>query len=117
MRVVAGDRDELVAGTMLGRTARQSLLQAWGERFDLQLVEHLTLFRYDDVPGMIGRVGTAFGARGVNISQAAVGYQPAEGRQGTAVMIVTTDAPVPQDLVDEIVASDGFVGGRSVSLD
>jgi D-3-phosphoglycerate dehydrogenase len=117
VRVVAGDRDELVAGTMLGRTARQSLLQAWGERFDLQLVEHLTLFRYDDVPGMIGRVGTAFGARGVNISQAAVGYQPAEGRKGTAVMIVTTDAPVPQDLVDEIVASDGFVGGRSVSLD
>ncbi len=32
-------------------------------------------------------------------------------------MVVTTDAPVPQDLVDEIVASDGFVGGRSVSLD
>ena len=31
-------------------------------------------------------------------------------------MAVTTDAPVPQAVVDEIVASDGFVAGRAVSL-
>jgi hypothetical protein len=31
-------------------------------------------------------------------------------------MAVTTDAPVPQSVVDEIVASDGFVAGRAVSL-
>ena len=38
---------------------------------------HLALFRYQDVPGMVGRVGTAFGAHGVNISSAAaVGRQP-----------------------------------------
>ncbi len=115
VRVVTADRDELVAGTMLGRTARQSLLQAWGERFNLQLVDYLTLLRYEDVPGMIGRVGTAFGERGINISSAAVGYQDADG-QGTAVMVVTTDSPAPQDLVDEIVASAGFTEGRSVVL-
>ena len=34
---------------------------------------HLALFRYRDVPGMIGRVGTAFGEPGVNIGSAAVG--------------------------------------------
>jgi D-3-phosphoglycerate dehydrogenase len=117
VRVVAGDRDELVAGTLLGRTSRQALLQAWGERFNLQLVDYLTLFRYDDVPGMIGRVGSAFGERGINISSMAVGYQPAEGRQGTAVMVVTTDACVPQQIVDEIVASTDFVDGRAVVLD
>jgi hypothetical protein len=31
-------------------------------------------------------------------------------------MTVTTDAPVPQALIDEIVASDGFVDGRGISL-
>ena len=31
-------------------------------------------------------------------------------------MVVTADAAVPQDLVDEIVASDGFVAGRTISL-
>ena len=31
-------------------------------------------------------------------------------------MIVTTDAPVPQDVVDEIVSEDGFVAGRTITL-
>ena len=30
-------------------------------------------------------------------------------------MTVTTDAPVPDELVREIVALDGFHGGRAVS--
>ena len=41
---------------------------------------HLALFRYCDVPGMIGRVGTVFGEHGVNIDSAAVGRQPRRGR-------------------------------------
>jgi hypothetical protein len=31
-------------------------------------------------------------------------------------MAVTTDAPVPQAVIDQIVASDGFVAGRTLSL-
>ena len=31
-------------------------------------------------------------------------------------MVVTADAPVPQDVVDRIAATDGFVDGRAVSL-
>jgi hypothetical protein len=31
-------------------------------------------------------------------------------------MVVTTDAPVPRDVVEEIVASEGFEEGRTVSL-
>jgi hypothetical protein len=31
-------------------------------------------------------------------------------------MAITTDAPVPQAVVDEIVAGDGFVAGRAVTL-
>jgi hypothetical protein len=31
-------------------------------------------------------------------------------------MIVTADAPVPQEVVDRIVASEGFFDGRTVSL-
>ena len=33
-----------------------------------------------------------------------------------AVMVVTTSAPVPQEIVAQIVASDGFVDGAAVSL-
>ena len=68
---------------------------------------------------MIGRVGTVLGEHGVNISSAAVGRQPPgeDGRRNeVAVMVVTTDAPVPRDVVDEIAGSDGFLAGRAVSL-
>jgi D-3-phosphoglycerate dehydrogenase len=114
---VGGSR---VVGTTLGRLHRPHLLEAWGQRFNLQLDDsHFALFRYSDLPGMVGRVGTAFGEHGINISQAAVGRTP-PGEDGhhdnVAVMAVTADAPVPQALVDEIAASDGFIAGRAVSL-
>jgi hypothetical protein len=31
-------------------------------------------------------------------------------------MVVTADSVVPQEVVDRIVASDGFLDGRAVSL-
>jgi hypothetical protein len=66
---------------------------------------------------VIGRVGTMFGIHGVNIGSAAVGHSPASSDgQRPAVMIVTTDAPVPQELVDEICAGDEFLTGRTVAL-
>ncbi|HYI20304.1 MAG TPA: NAD(P)-dependent oxidoreductase, partial [Solirubrobacteraceae bacterium] len=119
--IVSGEERLRVAGTMLGRYDRPHLLEAWGQRFNLQLDEgaHLALFRYCDLPGMMGRVGTALGEHGVNISSAAVGRQPqdADGRRNeVAVMVVTTDSPVPRAVVDTVAASDGFIAGRAVSL-
>ena len=119
--VAGGGERFRVVGTTLGRQERPHLLEAWGNRFNLQLDEgaHIALFRYVDLPGMMGRVGTVLGTRGVNISSAAVGRQePAEDgrRNEVAVMVVTTDSPVPRDVVDEIAASQGFLAGRAVSL-
>ncbi len=118
--VTRGERFRVV-GTTLGRRNRPHLLEAWGQRFNLQLDEgaHLALFRYQDLPGMMGRVGSALGEHGVNISSAAVGRQPPEEdgrRDELAVMVVTTDSPVPREVVDDIARSDGFLAGRAVSL-
>jgi len=118
--IVGGETRMRIVGTTFGRLNRPHLLEAWGQRFDLQLEDHIALFRYRDVPGMIGRVGSVFGEHGVNIVSAAVGRQPdedggaADGRN--AVMAITTDAPVPAAVMAEIVAGEGFVAGRAVSL-
>ena len=72
-----------VVGTLVGRRNRPHLLEAWGQRFNLQMEDHLALFRHSDVPGMIGRVGTILGDRGINIGQMAVG-RAAVGRRATA---------------------------------
>ena len=117
--VVSGEQGVRVVGTNLGRRDRPHLLEVWGQRFNIQLEEHVTLFRYSDVPGMIGRVGTVFGDHGINIVSAAVGRQP-DGDEpsdgGLAAMAITTDAPVSPAVIQEIVAGGGFVDGRTVTL-
>jgi len=118
--VVAGEQRVAVAGTGIGPNRVPHLVEVQGRRLTIELEPHVTVFRYRDLPGMIGRVGTIFGAHAINISSAAIGHAPdghADGEeQPLAAMVVTTDAAVPDEVVDEIVASDGFVNGWSVDL-
>jgi D-3-phosphoglycerate dehydrogenase / 2-oxoglutarate reductase len=114
VRVTIGS--ERVVGTTLGRLHRPHLLEAWGQRFNLQIDDpHLALFRYSDVPGMVGRVGSRLGDAGINISAAAVGRQDS-AHADLAVMAVTTDQAVPAAVLGEIAASEGFVSGRAIPL-
>jgi D-3-phosphoglycerate dehydrogenase / 2-oxoglutarate reductase len=114
--VVSGGQRSRVDGTTLGRRHRAHLLGAWGSRFNVELEPHLAIFRYEDRPGMLGRVGTELGNRGINIISAAVGRREEDAPGGGAVMLVTADSPVPQEVVDGIVAGDGFHAGRTISL-
>jgi D-3-phosphoglycerate dehydrogenase len=114
--VVSGSGRTRVVGTVLGARHRPHLLEAWGSRFNIQLEHHLAVFRYTDQPGMLGRVGTMLGDAGVNIVSAAVGWKPDDDPSEDAVMVVTADAAIPQEVVDAIVATDGFVAGRTISL-
>ncbi len=138
--VIAGDRKVAVAGTGIGPNRVPHLVEVQGRRLTVELEPNVTIFRYADLPGMIGRVGTIFGRHGINISSAAVGHtrdgmsarnempahpsMPAQPGapahsgedQRLAAMVVTSDAPVPPEVVDEIVASEGFVGGWAVVL-
>ncbi len=124
--VIAGGERVAVAGTGIGPNGVPHLVEVQGRRLTIELEPHVTIFRYQDLPGMIGRVGTIFGAHGINISSAAVGHTPDPPFGGQAdrvgedkrlaAMVVTTDAPVPDGVLREIVASDGFVNGWSVNL-
>jgi D-3-phosphoglycerate dehydrogenase len=113
VRIVSGDQDVEVAGTGVGPRNIPYLVSVWGEGFYLPFADHIAVFRYTDQPGMIGRVGTAFGEEGVNIISAAVGAEQSGDR---AVMALTTDAPVQQGTVEKILQLDGFSTGRAVDL-
>ena len=68
---------------------------------------------------MIGRVGTCFAEHNINIVSAAAGRDPDDPLQNKTrlqVMVVSTDVPVPQEVIDQIVAGDGFEAGRTVTL-
>jgi D-3-phosphoglycerate dehydrogenase len=110
--LVAGGKRVDVAGTGFGPRQVPHLVSVYGQSFNIEVAPHFAFFRYQDQPGMIGRVGTIFGEHGVNIASAAVGAEAGE----EAVMAVTADAPVPDDLIAEIAKLDGFHDGRAVNL-
>jgi D-3-phosphoglycerate dehydrogenase len=111
--VVSGDAERVeVAGTGFGPRNVPHLVSVYGQSFNIEVAPHFAFFRYRDQPGMIGRVGSIFGEHGVNIASAAVGAE--EGAE--AVMAVTTDAAVPDELIAEITRLDGFNDGRAVDL-
>ena len=113
VRLHSSEGEVEVAGTGVGPRNEPYLVSAWGESFYLPFAEHLAVFRYADRPGMIGKVGTMFGEESVNIISAAVGAEP--GGE-SAVMALTTDAPVREETIEKILEVDGFTVGRSVDL-
>ena len=114
--VVCGEDRYRVAGTTLGRRHRPHLLEAWGQRFNLQLDAgaHLALFRYPNRPGMLGRVGTLLGEHGINISTATQGVQRAGDEVN--VVIVVTDAEIPDDVLAVLLAEPGVLGGHTLRV-
>ena len=112
MTVIAGGERVAVAGTGIGPNGVPHLVEVQGRRLTIELAPYVTIFRYEDLPGMIGRVGTIFGAHGINISSAAVGHSPAGRGDGKAAMVVTTDAAVPA----AVAARDRRLGGLQQRL-
>jgi D-3-phosphoglycerate dehydrogenase / 2-oxoglutarate reductase len=110
---IRADGEEVrVAGTTIGREDRYWLVSALGFELEMELAPLMMFFRYDDVPGVIGRVGTLFGEAGVNIANMAVSRTR---RGGKALMALSLDSPPPDELVGKI-REQGFDDARLISL-
>jgi D-3-phosphoglycerate dehydrogenase len=101
-----------IAGTTIGSDDRLWLVSALGFELDMELAPLLVFFRYDDVPGVIGKVGTLFGESGVNIANMTV----SRTRQGgQALMALSIDSQAPPELVAKV--HDEFDDARFISLE
>jgi D-3-phosphoglycerate dehydrogenase len=111
VEAVSGGQPLRVAGTTMGNDNRLWLVSALGFELDMELAPLLVVFRYDDVPGVIGKVGTLFGAAGVNIANMTV----SRTRQGgQALMTLSIDSAAPPKLVEQVHAE--FDDARFISL-
>ena len=84
-----GDSSVQVAGTTIGSDHRPWLVNVLGFEIELELAPLFVFCLYDDVPGVIGRVGTLFGEAGINIAGMTVSRSR---RGGKALMALTVDS-------------------------
>ena len=88
-----------VAGTTIGRDHRQWLVSAFGFELEIELAPRMVFLLYDDVPGVIGRVGTLLGESHVNIANMAVSRNRAGGK---ALMALALDTAPAAEVVERL---------------
>ena len=106
------DRTYKVAATVLGH-GMPRLVQFDEFRLESYLDGVMLLFTHKDVPGIIGKVGTAFGKHGVNIAQMTVGRETAGGE---AIGILNLDNRPNDEALKEVASIAAVTGVKVIEL-
>ncbi|MDZ4307824.1 phosphoglycerate dehydrogenase [Allopontixanthobacter sp.] len=101
---VATDQgDRSVAGTLFGANAPR-LVEIFGVGIEADLKGDMLYIVNEDAPGFIGRIGSLLGENGINIGTFHLGRRDAGGE---AVVLLSVDQPIPQDVVTAASALEG----------
>jgi D-3-phosphoglycerate dehydrogenase len=101
-----------VAGALFHRREPR-IVQVDGCDVEAHAAGWMLVLSNDDVPGVIGRIGTLLGAHAVNIAGMQLGRQQPGGR---AVSILSLDTPVPDPVLAELRALPAIRSARLVRL-
>ena len=91
-----------VSGTLIGLKRITKLISINDLSIDVEPTNHMLFVSYADRPGVVGAVGALLGNASINIA----GMQVARVRPGgDALMVLTVDEPIAQDVVDDVANS------------
>ncbi len=96
-----------LAGTLAGLRREPRIVMIDEHEVEVPPSRHILVVRNDDRPGMVGVVGTKLGQHEVNIADMAMGRSRGGG---SALMAISTDSPVPDAVVSELLATEGITG-------
>jgi D-3-phosphoglycerate dehydrogenase len=102
-----------VSGTLSGPKHVEKIVEIDGYDVELVPTEHMAFFRYVDRPGVVGTVGRLLGDSQINIAGMQVSRN---ARGGDALVALTVDSAIPQDVFTEIISEIGAHSGRTVDL-
>ncbi len=100
-----------VSGTLIGPSQQLRIVSIDGVGVELRLVDHLTLVRNLDTPGIVGVVGSILGNAGINVSDMSLG-RAEHGSE--AIMLIATDEAVPGAVLAQLEAADDVHSVRSL---
>ena len=115
MAVVAkvGDAEVTLAATLVGKKNEPRLVRFNEFEIDMTPSHYMAFLQYEDVRGVIGKVGTALGAAQINIASMQVGRTEAGG---TALMGINVDSPISSELLATLKAEASATQAWSVEL-
>lgn len=109
----ADGREYKMGATLIGKKNEPRLVVFNDFDIDMAPSEHMLFLQYSDVPGVVGKVGTALGENGINIASMQVGRTEAGG---TALMGLNIDSPLSDELMARINAKAEVSEAWSVEL-
>lgn len=95
------------------------LVQVDGIQCEAPLSGHLTFMKNQDVPGVIGHVGTVLGRNRINIANFSLGRRDAPLKPGEpleAVAVVEVDEPLTEEILAQLLENPAVKLARSVEL-
>ena len=98
---------------------RPRLMWVDGIACEATLEGHLTFMKNQDVPGVIGYIGTVLGQHGVNIGNFSLGRRdapPGAGEPLEAVAVIETDGRVPENVLQALLENPAVKLARSVEF-
>ena len=102
-----------VDGTLMGIKKSEKIIAVDNFDLDLQPTDYLLFLKYTDRPGVVGIVGESLGKEKINIASMQVARSAAGGE---ALMVITVDSAIPQELVMKVGSATGATLARTVSL-
>jgi D-3-phosphoglycerate dehydrogenase len=99
-------------GAIFG-TGTVRLTKIDGFRMEAVPEGHIIMLHNRDVPGVVGRVGTLLGERGINIAGIELGRERVGGK---ALSLIHIDEPVSAEVLDELRTLPQVVSAQLLSL-
>jgi D-3-phosphoglycerate dehydrogenase len=106
------EASRILSGTIFGKNDPR-LVRLDEYSFDAVPERHMLFYTNDDIPGIIGRIGSVMGAHQVNIAQMSCGRRQAGGQ---ALTILNVDNPISDAVLKDIGSQDHIGWVRRVSL-
>ncbi|MBC7115122.1 MAG: phosphoglycerate dehydrogenase [Archaeoglobi archaeon] len=106
-----GDSEVSVSGSTFNGEIK--LREIMGYSVDFELTKYTLITRHLDVPGMVGKVGTILGEKRINIASMQVGRERVGGE---AIMLLSVDDPVTEDVLAEIRNTEGIEDAKFITL-
>jgi D-3-phosphoglycerate dehydrogenase len=112
--IVADAREFVASGTLFGNDMPR-LVRLGEYQLEAFLDGNLLIFTHDDVPGIIGVVGTIFGRHNVNIAQMAVG-RAGDNPGGASIGVLNLDEVPPTEAIEEVLRQSAIHSVNVIEL-